>query len=443
MAAEDDPGRCPVEPVDHFLEDRRDLSIPVLLPPGRPALEVVLEVGDDDFAVLDRRPEEPGLGSDVLDVVMPVIAGLDRLADGLLARVAVRQGVEDQQDGLRGGGLGPVDHDPDARIEPEDFQDRSGRGRRGLRGRRDRLVPGPGHHAFVAQEPREIRVGEDFVDRLLPTVDHHPPTDQPDAVAVVDPRGRVSRVEGLDGHSDAPVPAVDGHLPLRVEDPVRDHDVLLVTGDQPAQRLPDSLGADRLVVPEEDRHRRHRRGRRDRRRRQPDRCARVDIIHHLRRRQRAIQQVGDLLGRLGRDRSQEVVVVRADRQVVRGHVVRRLDGAECRLHRDEASEKRRDVPLLHLGQDRVLSLLQRQAGDRPGELHSLRRVRGPRRQVVRPSLKSRRERGQEDDHEKDFLHDEVSPGYHGEPSLTEDFHLAREAAGWETSLRQASSESRA
>jgi hypothetical protein len=84
---------------------------------------------------------------------MPVVAGSDRLADRLLDRIAVRQCVEDQQDGLQGVGFGSIDHDPHARIELDHF-DLHARPGWERRGDIHTLIAGLAHHAVVAQQWR-------------------------------------------------------------------------------------------------------------------------------------------------------------------------------------------------------------------------------------------------------------------------------------------------
>ena len=93
----------------HCGNDLGDLLVPVLLSPGRPALATGFEIHHDDHALFEELAQEAGLGADVLNVVMPVIAGLHDFADGLVGGVAIGQGVEDEQNLLpsRKGGLRP------------------------------------------------------------------------------------------------------------------------------------------------------------------------------------------------------------------------------------------------------------------------------------------------------------------------------------------------
>jgi hypothetical protein len=84
----------------HRGDDLGDQLVPVLLAPGRPALLIGFEVHDDHHPVFDELPQEAGLGANVLNVVMPVIARLQRFAYGLIYAVPVRQSVEDEQDPL-------------------------------------------------------------------------------------------------------------------------------------------------------------------------------------------------------------------------------------------------------------------------------------------------------------------------------------------------------
>ena len=116
VAAEHDAGARSIEALPHGVDDCGNPRVAMGSPPRRPALEVVFQVRDDELAIGDLLPQKRDLGADVLDVEMPVVAGLDRLADRLLDGVAVGQCVEDQQDRLCGCRL-PVDRSRPARRD--------------------------------------------------------------------------------------------------------------------------------------------------------------------------------------------------------------------------------------------------------------------------------------------------------------------------------------
>ena len=69
-------------------------------PPGGPGFFGALEIGDDEIRIVRVLAQPARLRADVLNVEMPVVAGLQSAPDGLLDRVPIGQRVEDEPNGL-------------------------------------------------------------------------------------------------------------------------------------------------------------------------------------------------------------------------------------------------------------------------------------------------------------------------------------------------------
>ena len=174
------------------------------------------------------------------------------------------------------------------------------------------------------------------------------------------------QVKRLDGNPIGLMPAVDGHLAGRGSQLRSDYDVFLVPGDERPWRvrfqLPGALETHHRIVIAEDRDGCHRGAGGYWRRRQLHRRGGIDLVHHLWRRQRAAQGIGDTLRRIRRHRGEEIVAVGANGQVIRRDMERGGVGPDAGgvgdRHRRELAEKVRHIAGGNLGEDLLLALRQ-------------------------------------------------------------------------------------
>src|SRR2546423_11016774 len=75
----------------------------MLFAPRGPALRGGFEINHRESPVRQEFAQEAGLGADMLDVEMPIIAGFDRLADSLFGRIAIGQRIKDEKHFFAGG----------------------------------------------------------------------------------------------------------------------------------------------------------------------------------------------------------------------------------------------------------------------------------------------------------------------------------------------------
>src|ERR1051325_870689 len=124
----------------------------------------------------------------------------------------------------------------------------------------------------------------------------------------------------------------------------------------------------------------HRRGGWNRGRRELHWRRRVDVIDHLRCRQRAIQGVSQPLSRVGRDGHQQIIFIRADRQVVGCCVkpgsVSLASDLICDVHGTKLAQEKRHISGTDLSVDLLLAFCQTERADARREGGTAQRVRG-------------------------------------------------------------------
>ncbi len=241
---------------------------------------------------------------------------------------------------------------------------------------------------FIAQQNAPLCVRQHRRDGRGLAIHRHAPPDQARALAVIHPRGRVPEVKRLDRRAVQAMPAVDGDFVRRVDQPAREHQVLLVPCHQRAQRMrrqnPGTLPADDFVVLLEDRHGGHPGTGRDRHGREFDGGGGIDVPDHARSGQDAIQLVRQRLRRGRRNRDQEIIIIRPDGKIVGRHFVNR--GCVPRLHRardrdgDKVPPKIGHIAACDFRHDLLFACGQIQGGDPAGKCRPLGRVRRARRQ---------------------------------------------------------------
>jgi hypothetical protein len=113
-------------------------------------------------------------------------------------------------------------------------------------------------HALIAQQAAQLRIGQHLRHRGGGAIEDHALLRQPNALAVIHPCGGVPKIERLDGRAIGPMPAVNGHLAGRAGQLRANHNVLLVSGYQRAQRMGaqgfQPLCPHHVVVQREDGH---------------------------------------------------------------------------------------------------------------------------------------------------------------------------------------------
>src|SRR5687767_1261459 len=118
------------------------------------------------------------------------------------------------------------------------------------------------NHAFVTEQRAEIRVSQNGGDVRPLAVEQHGLRHEPDAVAVVHPRRRVTEIKRLDRYAVGSMPAVDGDFVRQAGELGGDDHVLLVSADERAERVrfqsAHALRADEVVVLREDENGGHR-----------------------------------------------------------------------------------------------------------------------------------------------------------------------------------------
>ncbi|MDE3120446.1 MAG: metallophosphoesterase [Paracoccaceae bacterium] len=195
------------------------------------------------------------------------------------------------------------------------------------------------------------------------------------------------RAERLDRLAVGFVPSVDRHLAGRVAEPVGQHDILLMAGDQLVlAECRAKLAIHRLVVAQHIVGRGHHRPGGHRARCQADARLTVDRIHHLRRGQQEAQTQRDARRGGQAQRRADEIAIRADGKVIGHHADRQpqrppVGGVPGEGHGDQFAQEGRHVPRKDLPLHHGVAQLARQRRHPCHEGHAGRsglRARGDR-----------------------------------------------------------------
>jgi hypothetical protein len=197
----------------------------------------------------------------------------------------------------------------------------------------------------------------------------------------------MAEIERLNRDAVGLVPAIDGHLVRDAGQPGGNHHVFLVAGHQDAQRVRRSqrhpLVPDRLIVLRKDGHRGHRRAGRNWGGRQFHFGGGVNGIHHLARRQQAVQLVGNALRGIRGDGGEKIIFIRANGQIVRRRKERgHIGGTAGHIRhgdRAELAKKSGDVARQKFSGNGLVARRQIQRRDLAGKGDSCWRIGVPRR----------------------------------------------------------------
>jgi hypothetical protein len=218
--------------------------------------------------------------------------------------------------------------------------------------------------------------------------------DEPQAHAEMGRRSVRDRVRRLDRRAVPLMPSV--HPELRMIGGLRrqQDDIQLVAGQEvprPPAMLP-PLRLDQPVVSPEDPDRGHMLVGRDPDRDESDPGRGPDGVHHARRGQRGPGQLREAEGRRAGDGSVEMVVVRADGQVVGRDPEGQRAGSSLDLrpglNPSEPPQPAGHVPARHLPVYELLTGLEIQVEHCAVDLLSARRLGGPRRKIERGRLRA-------------------------------------------------------
>ena len=335
----------------------------VLAAPRRPGFFGAFKVSDDDLDLAGLFTEPAGLGADVLDVEMPVVAGIHFVTEGLFDGVSVGERVEDEANGLvRLKGIGGVDHDANAGVDAKfgyAFAKKIG-------------VTGQRQRAFVAEVGRECGVGEDGFEARFLAVDFGDARDEADAVTVIDPFVGVAEVKELDGFVVGFMPSVDRDFAGGFGEAARDDDVLFVACGEGMLVL-----ANELVMLREDADGGHGGAGRDGSRREFQRGSGINFVNHFWRWQQAIQFVGQELGGVGREGREEIIRVGTDSEIIGRDQI--FDGAG--FDGNEFAPKIRDVAAQDFVAEPRFAVKQIEVADLGDEFAAAGGVGGARRQL--------------------------------------------------------------
>ena len=113
----------------------------------------------------------------------------------------------------------------------------------------------------------------------------------------------------------------------------------------------------------------------------------VNVVHHFSRRQRTSGDVRNFLGCVGRDRRQEIIIIRPDSQIIRRHkecgAIRSAIENVGDLNRAKLPQKTGHVARCDPGENLIFALLKIEWRDFLDELHAGQSGGLPRRELQR------------------------------------------------------------